>query len=66
MYAGGNDVLVLSHSHTDVLEAALKEKHVPYKYEKFFALPHGIGLGIHTSAEDWLTNALEFWNDHID
>lgn len=64
MYAGGNDVLVLSHSHTDVLEAALKEKHVPYKYEKFFALPHGIGLGIHTSAEGWLTDALEFWNNN--
>jgi hypothetical protein len=64
MYVGGNDVLVLSHSHTDVLEKALKAHNVPYKYEKFFALPHGIGLGVHTSAEGWLENALNFWNNN--
>ena len=64
MYVGGNDVLVLSHSHTDVLEQALIKNNVPHKYEKFFALPHGIGLGEHTSAEGWLENALAFWKEN--
>nr|MCR5545344.1 alpha/beta hydrolase [Lachnospiraceae bacterium] len=65
MFAGGNDVLVPSHAHTDVMEKALKENHIPHMYEKFFAVPHGIGLGEKTSAEGWIETALEFWHSHI-
>ena len=65
MFAGGNDVLVISHSHTDVLEKALNEHNVIHKYEKFFGVPHGIGLGERTSAEGWLEEALDFWNNNI-
>ena len=65
MFAGGNDILVLSHSHTDVMEKSLKEKNIPHMYEKFFALPHGIGLGEKTSAEGWIEKALAFWQEHV-
>ncbi|MCR4998491.1 MAG: alpha/beta hydrolase [Lachnospiraceae bacterium] len=65
MFAGGNDILVPSGAHTDVLEKALKQYHVPYKYEKFFGVPHGVGLGLHTSAEGWLDTAVEFWKEQI-
>lgn len=63
MFAGGNDILVPSGAHTDVLEKALKQYNVPYKYEKFFGVPHGVGLGLKTGAEGWLTTAVNFWQD---
>ncbi len=65
MFAGGNDILVPSGAHTDVLEKALKEYEVPYKYEKFFGVPHGVGLGVHTKADHWLETAVEFWQEQI-
>ncbi|MCR4868779.1 MAG: alpha/beta hydrolase [Lachnospiraceae bacterium] len=61
MYAGGNDILVPSASHTDVLAKALDDHQVVYEYEKFFGLPHGVGLGLKTNAEGWLEHALDFW-----
>lgn len=60
MFACSGDVLVPCGAHADVMETALKEKNIRYKYEKFFKLPHGIGLGVGTSAEVWFTNSLEF------
>ncbi|MBO6214046.1 MAG: alpha/beta hydrolase [Lachnospiraceae bacterium] len=65
MFAGGNDVLVPSGSHTDILEKALKEHNIPHMYEKFFGVPHGVGLGLHTRAEGWLDRAIAFWQDSI-
>ena len=65
MFAGGNDILVPSGAHTDVLEKALKEHDIPLMYEKFFAVPHGIGLGIGTRAEGWLDRAIAFWQEQI-
>lgn len=65
MYAGGEDVLVRASAHTDVLEKKLREFHVPYQYEKFFSVPHGIGLGMGTEAEGWLDKAVEFWQAAI-
>ena len=66
MFAGGNDVLVPAGAHTDVMAAELKKHGVPYLYEKFFAVPHGVGLGEHTAAEGWLENAAAFWEEQID
>lgn len=65
MFAGGNDILVPSGAHTDVMEKALKEHQVPYKYEKFFTVPHGVGLGLHTQAQGWLETAVDFWFEQI-
>ena len=66
MFAGGNDILVPSGAHTDVLEKALKECNIPLMYEKFFGVPHGIGLGIGTRADGWLDRAINFWQEQID
>ena len=65
MFAGGNDILVPSGAHTDVMEKALKANGVPYLYEKFFAVPHGVGLGIRTGAEGWLLKAVDFWEQNV-
>lgn len=61
MFAGGNDILVPSASHTDVLEQEFKRHNVPYRYDKFFGVVHGVGLGEKTKAEGWLDQAVDFW-----
>ena len=61
MYSGGWDVLVPASRHADVFDAALTEKGVQHVYEKYFGLPHGIGLGKRTKASGWLDRAVEFW-----
>lgn len=65
MFGGGNDVLVPTAAHTDVLAKALKDNGINYKYDKFFGLPHGVGLGCHTIAEGWLDTAVQFWEDAV-
>ena len=65
MFGSGNDVLVPTAAHLDVLAKALKENGVPYKYDKFFGLPHGVGLGYHTNAEGWLDTAVQFWEEEV-
>ncbi len=61
MYSGSWDVLVPASRHADVFDAALTENCVKHLYEKYFGVPHGIGLGLHTKAEGWLDRAVEFW-----
>ena len=61
MYSGSWDVLVPASRHADVFDAALTEHNVKHVYEKYFGVPHGIGLGLHTKAEGWLDRAIEFW-----
>ena len=63
MYSGSWDVLVPASRHADVFEAALKEHHVKHVYEKYFGVPHGIGLGKRTKANGWLDRAIDFWKD---
>lgn len=65
MYSGSWDVLVPASRHADVFETALRNNDVEHKYEKFFGVPHGIGLGLHTKAEGWLGRAVEFWESVI-
>ncbi len=61
MFAGGQDVLVPAAAHTDVLHKALKENQVEHVYQRYFRVPHGIGLGIGTEAESWLDEAIIYW-----
>lgn len=61
IFSGGRDVLVPASHHAEVFEEALREQHVPHIYRRFFGLPHGIGLGLHTKAEGWMKEAVEFW-----
>ena len=65
MFSGGRDVLVPASHHAEVLENALDEQGVKYKYRRFFSLPHGIGLGLGTKAEGWLKEAVKFWEESI-
>lgn len=60
MFSGGNDVLVPSSAHTDVLAAKFDECGIEYVYDKYFGVPHGIGLGERTKAAGWLLHALRF------
>ena len=64
MYSGSWDVLVPASRHADVFDAALTENGVKHLYEKYFGVPHGIGLGLHTKAEGWLDRAVEFWKEN--
>lgn len=65
MYSGSWDVLVPSSRHADVFDAALKANGIHHVYEKYFGVPHGIGLGVRTKAEGWLDRAVEFWESVI-
>ncbi|SEK19851.1 Acetyl esterase/lipase [Pseudobutyrivibrio ruminis] len=65
MYSGSWDVLVPASRHADVFESALKAHGINHIYEKYFGVPHGIGLGIRTKAEGWLDRAVEFWESVI-
>lgn len=62
MYSGSWDVLVPASRHADVFDNALTKNNVEHKYEKYFGVPHGIGLGKRTKACKWLSEAVEFWN----
>ena len=61
MYSGSWDVLVPATGHADVFDAALTKHGVKHVYEKYFGVPHGIGLGKNTKAEGWLEKAVLFW-----
>ncbi len=65
MYSGSWDVLVPASRHADVFDNALKKHNIKHVYEKYFGVPHGIGLGLKTKAEGWLNRALEFWESVI-
>lgn len=65
MFSGGRDVLVPASHHAEVLEGALEEQGVKYKYRRYFSLPHGIGLGLGTKAEGWLKEAVDFWEEAV-
>ena len=63
MYSGSWDVLVPASRHADVFDGALTEKGVEHKYEKYFGVPHGVGLGKRTKASRWLNLAVDFWDN---
>ena len=44
---------------------ALKVAGIDAEFHKYPNLGHGYGLGIGTSAEGWLSNAVAFWEKHL-
>jgi len=38
---------------------------IPVEYYNFPNAPHGFGLGVGTSAEGWVNNAVQFWERYI-
>ena len=44
---------------------AIRANGTDAEIEVFDGLPHGFGLGIGTSAEGWLTNAVRFWERNM-
>ena len=64
MYSGSWDVLVPASRHADVFDKSLTEHNVKHVYEKYFGVPHGIGLGRHTKADGWLNRAMEFYEEN--
>ena len=60
-FSGSWDVLVPASRHADVFDEALTRAGVEHKYEKYFGVPHGIGLGKRTKAQGWLERAVEYW-----
>jgi acetyl esterase/lipase len=61
MFAGGQDIIVPANAHTDVLHRALQIYGVKHIYQKYFRIPHGIGLGVGSEADGWLEEAIHFW-----
>ena len=66
MFTGDDDIIVRSGSHTDVLAKAFKKHNVPYKYQQFYRVPHGVGIGKGTNAEGWLEEAVQYWESDIE
>jgi len=44
---------------------ALRKAGVEVEFHKYQNLGHGFGLGIGTSAEGWIEDAIRFWESHI-
>ena len=45
--------------------AALRRAGVDVEYHKYTAVGHGFGVGVGTSAEGWIDDAVTFWSTHI-
>jgi len=56
---GKADFLVKYYVHSNVLTKALKEKDVYVKESLKDGVNHGVGIGLNTSAEGWIKEALE-------
>lgn len=61
MFTGDDDFLIRAGSHTSVIVKALKEYNIPYKYQQFYNVPHGVGIGKGTNCEGWIDEAIEYW-----
>ena len=53
-------------SATDDVAQALKANGISYMYQKFFGVPHGVGLAVGTNAEGWLEEAVAFWEKSVE
>lgn len=45
--------------------AALRRAGTDVEYHQYAGVGHGFGLGVGTSAEGWIANAVRFWAKHI-
>jgi acetyl esterase/lipase len=46
--------------------AALRRVGTDVEYHRYQDVGHGFGLGVATSAEGWIADAIRFWEKHID
>jgi acetyl esterase/lipase len=46
--------------------AALRRAGTDVEYHRYQGVGHGFGLGVGTSAEGWLADAVRFWASHVD
>jgi acetyl esterase/lipase len=46
--------------------AALRRAGADVEYHRYPGVGHGFGLGVGTSAEGWIADAVRFWSKHID
>ncbi len=44
---------------------AMKAQGIDVEFHRYPGLGHGFGLGIGTSAEGWIDDAIEFWEEHM-
>ena len=51
----------LSHEQEEKLKEAFAEKGVEYIFHYYDNLPHGVGIAKGTEAENWITEAVNFW-----
>lgn len=47
------------------LEQALEKAGVPHRYIVYQDAPHGVGTGTGTEAENWLEDAVAFWEEQV-
>jgi acetyl esterase/lipase len=46
--------------------SALRRRGTEVEYHRYPGVGHGFGLGVGTSAEGWVTDAVRFWAKHVD
>ena len=61
---GANDGIA-SPSTMEWRVDALRKAGADVEFHKYPSLGHGFGLGIGTSAEGWIDDAIQFWKNHI-
>ena len=54
---------IIGFEHSQLMEKALKEAHVPYKYEVFHSTAHGWGYAKGQPAEGWVDRMLDFYKE---
>lgn len=57
---GDSDKIAPAKTHSDVLVAALAANGVNYRYNVCKGVMHGCGIGLGTSAEGWIEDAMRF------
>lgn len=62
---GTTDVVVPIGTHSDVLAAALENNGVLFGYKRAEGVNHGCGIGVGTTAENWLSEAVAFWEEKV-
>ena len=62
---GTSDIIVPIKTHSDVLVSAFEENGVQHVYERADGVCHACGIAKGTSAENWISRAIAFWEDEV-
>ena len=62
---GDHDFVVPHKQNAEIMVQALKDSKVSYKYRLAKGLNHGFGLGVGTTAEGWVKEAVNFWQAQL-